>query len=50
MSRWFSWEMPEISAGVLSELRLSLRARVRVAFADREIDVEGAEEWRELFV
>ena len=35
MSRWFSWEMPEISAGVfLSSDSLARSPRVRVAFAD----------------
>ena len=31
-------------SGSSLRLRLSLRARVRVAFADREIDVEGGME------
>ena len=51
MSRWFSWEMPEISAGVLSEFRLSLSLCWRVCVLHlRTEKLTSREEWRELFV
>ena len=51
MSRWFSWEMPEISAGVpsLRAPTLSLSGRVCVLHLRTE-KLTSREEWRELFV